>query len=252
LSEPETAAVRLVGAEKTFENGTVAVASTSLSIAGGSFVSLVGPSGCGKSTLLRLMAGLIDPSAGHVERAGNEIGFVFQDATLMPWASVRANVILPLELKRTANAAALALGALDRVGLRGFENAYPRELSGGMRMRASIARAIVTNPQFLLMDEPFAALDEFTRFRLNDDLRALWKHNQWTVVFVTHSIREAVFLSERVVVLSPRPGKVIADITVDLPSARDARLRAGHEFADQCARISAVLNVAMGAQESAA
>jgi len=245
-----TSALRLAGAAKTYPNGTTALAPTTLDIAAGSFVSLVGPSGCGKSTLLRLMAGLLPPSEGQVERTAGEIGFVFQDATLMPWANVRENVALPFHLKNQPPNRVEDI--LERVGLSGFANAYPGELSGGMKMRASIARAIVTNPHILLMDEPFAALDEFTRFRLNDDLLALWLENKWTVVFVTHSIREAVFLSQRVIVMSRRPGRVLADTAVDLPAHRSASLRTSHAFADQCARISALLSSAMDEKEIAA
>ena len=158
----------------------------------------------------------------------------------MPWADVADNVTLPLRLKNKSDTRAVN-EALRRVGLDGFAGTYPRDLSGGMRMRASIARAIVTNPEILLMDEPFAALDEFTRFRLNDDLLALWRGHRWTVVFVTHSIREAVFLSERVIVMSPRPGRILADVTIDLPVARDGGVRASHAFSDQCARIGDIL-----------
>lgn len=242
-------ALRLTGASKTYPTGTAALAPASFDIARGSFVSLVGPSGCGKSTILRLMAGLLAPSHGSVTRGSeiSETSFVFQDATLMPWANVQANVALPLVLKGKGEDAVAE--TLKRVGLDGFAGAYPRELSGGMQMRVSIARAIVTRPQLLLMDEPFAALDEFTRFRLNDDLLALWQQNQWTVVFVTHSIREAVFLSQRVIVMSPRPGRVVADIVVDLPAHRDEALRGGHNFADQCAKIGGILRAA--AQQSA-
>lgn len=238
-------ALRLTGAAKTYPTGTVALAPASFEIARSSFVSLVGPSGCGKSTLLRLLAGLLAPSEGEVSRGADisETGFVFQDATLMPWANVRANVALPLALKGKSEER--VPDTLRRVGLEGFAQAYPRELSGGMQMRASIARAIVTSPQLLLMDEPFAALDEFTRFRLNDDLLALWQQNQWTVVFVTHSIREAVFLSQRVIVMSPRPGRVIADVAIDLPERRDEALRGSHVFADRCAKIGALLRGAM-------
>lgn len=239
-------ALRLEGVGKAYD-GARAVLPTTLSLPRGAFVALVGPSGCGKSTLLRLMAGLLAPTEGDVVRTADEIGFVFQDPTLMPWASVADNVALPLRIRDGEADPARIGDALARVGLDGFGRSYPRALSGGMRMRASIARAIVTNPGLLLMDEPFAALDEFTRFRLNDDLRALWKRNRWTVVFVTHSIREAVFLSERVVVMSPRPGRVVADVTVDLPEARDAATRASHAFADQCAGVAARLEAAMGA-----
>lgn len=245
------AILTLSGVSQTFPNGTQALATTNLSIAAGSFVSLVGPSGCGKSTLLRIASGLLPPSTGQVDRAFSaapgDVGFVFQDATLMPWATVIANVRLPLEIAHTPapDAQAKAMAALERVGLADVASSYPRELSGGMRMRASIARAIVTNPRMLLMDEPFAALDEFTRFKLNDDLLQLWQANRWTVLFVTHSVREAVFLSERIVVMSPRPGRIANDLTVQLPPTRDANLRLSHAFADESARVTNVLDQAM-------
>ena len=245
--------VTLRGVAKTFPTGTQALPPTDLAITAGSFVSLVGPSGCGKSTLLRLIAGLIPPSAGTVARAEGAMGFVFQSPTLMPWATVLANTALPFRLSSGRLSSGRLEGndgdgpaaeALARVGLTGFENAYPHALSGGMQMRVSIARAIVTEPSFLLMDEPFAALDEITRFRLNDDLLTLWQRNRWTVVFVTHSVREAVFLSERVVVMSPRPGRIVADIKIDLPE-RSPALRQSHAFADQCAAVNAALSAAM-------
>lgn len=232
---------------KQFAGGTQALAPIDLSIAQGSFTSIVGPSGCGKSTLLRLIAGLTPPTSGHVDRPDAPAlatSFVFQDATLMPWATAAENIALPLRLSAQAGIAARVDEAIARVGLAGFADTYPRALSGGMRMRVSIARAIVTGPRLLLMDEPFAALDEFTRFKLNDDLLALWQKNRWTVIFVTHSIREAVFLSERVIVMSPRPGRIIADFSVELP-ARNAAVRLGHAFADQCARVSRALGAAM-------
>ncbi len=242
MSEP---AFRLTGVAKTYPGGISALSPTTLDIARGSFVGLVGPSGCGKSTLLRLLAGLLTPSEGEITRGSGttDTGFVFQDATLMPWANVAANVALPLSFKRRG--AEGVAETLKRVGLDGFAGAYPRELSGGMQMRVSIARAIVTNPPVLLMDEPFAALDEFTRFRLNDDLHILWQQNKWTVVFVTHSIREAVFLSQRVIVMSPRPGRVLADIAVRLPDQREPGLRSSHILADQCAEISEILRRSM-------
>jgi len=234
-----------------YDTGLTALSGIELDIAPGSFVSLVGPSGCGKSTLLRVIADLIGPSEGRVTRTVDsrrgELGFVFQDPTLMPWATVRDNVALPLSLRGSATEA--ANDALVRVGLGEFGGSYPRELSGGMRMRASLARAIATNPKLLLMDEPFAALDEFTRFKLNDDLLALWQANRWTVVFVTHSIREAVFLSQRVIVMTPRPGRIVADIDVGLPFPRPPELRLSHAFADECARVSAALS---GSQAGAA
>lgn len=241
MNEP---VLRLDGVAKTYASGTTALAPTSFEIARGSFVSLVGPSGCGKSTLLRIMADLLPASSGSIFRGDGlgETGFVFQDATLMPWATIQANVALPLSLKKRPmdNVAP----TLKRVGLDGFAHAYPRELSGGMKMRASIARAVVTNPDLLFMDEPFAALDEFTRFRLNDDLLQLWQQNTWTVIFVTHSIREAVFLSQRVIVMSSRPGRVIADVAIDLPTHRDEDVRASHAFADQCQRIGVLMRAA--------
>lgn len=246
----------LSGVSHTFPSGTCALQSTDLVIGQGSFVSLVGPSGCGKSTLLRIASGLLQPSSGLVQRAfdgrAGDVAFVFQDATLMPWATVMRNVSLPLELGGVGgDAEARAYAALERVGLADFANSYPRQLSGGMRMRVSIARAIVTNPRVLLMDEPFAALDEFTRFKLNEDLLELWQANRWTVVFVTHSVREAVFLSERVVVMSPRPGAIIADLRIELPSPRTDEMRLGHDFADECARLTHVLGHAMTPQKKA-
>ncbi len=242
-------AVTLRGVTKTFQTGTSALSPVDLAIAAGSFVSLVGPSGCGKSTLLRMIAGLLDPSGGEIARAWTAgpqgIGFVFQDATLMPWANVAKNVSLPLEIAGLPHDGVAE--AIARVGLEGFAQSYPRELSGGMRMRASIARAIVAKPSVLLMDEPFAALDEFTRFRLNDDLLALWQANRWTVIFVTHSIREAVFLSERVIVMSPRPGRVVADMPILFSQPRAAALRNDHAFTDVCARVGAALGEAQAA-----
>ncbi len=200
----------------------------------------------------------MQPSTGQVNRAfaakPGDVGFVFQDATLMPWAKVIDNVCLPLEISgsNAESARAKAMSALERVGLAEFADTYPRQLSGGMRMRVSIARAIVTNPRLLLMDEPFAALDEFTRFKLNNDLLQLWQANRWTVMFVTHSVREAVFLSERIVVMTPRPGRIAADIRVNLPAHRDAALRLGHVFADESARITLALEQAMATGDQAA
>src|ERR1700761_8534069 len=196
---------------KRFDNGTEALAGLNWRVAQGEFVSLLGPSGCGKSTALRLIAGLATPSSGDVAQAarsdgarpGHRIGFVFQEPTLMPWTSVRDNVGLPLQLAGVSSAEAgpRIEAALAQVGLADFADHYPRELSGGMKMRASLARALVTRPEILLMDEPFAALDEITRFRLNDDLLALWRNLRMTVIFVTHSVLESVYLSQRVVVM---------------------------------------------------
>ena len=212
----------------------------------GAFLSLLGPSGCGKSTLLRIIAGLVPPSEGHVRRRGEGtggIGFVFQEPTLMPWATVRENVYLPLRLAGVARSAAAERidAMLASVGLAGFEQVYPRELSGGMRMRVSIARALVTEPELLLLDEPFAALDEITRFKLNEDLLRLWQARGCTVVFVTHSVFESVFLSNRIVVMTPRPGRVAADVAVDLAYPREEALRTAPEYSERCRAVSRLL-----------
>ena len=223
--------VALGNVGKTFANGVVALDRLSLDVWPGEFVSLLGPSGCGKSTALRIIAGLSEPSSGTVdwlqpEAAGpRRLGFVFQEPTLMPWATVAANVGLPLKLKgERETAAARVAAALARVGLEAFADSYPRELSGGMKMRVSIARALVTEPRLLLMDEPFAALDEITRFRLNDDLLVLWRALGKTVVFVTHSVFESVYLSQRIVVMTPRPGRVFTELAIDAPYPRDETL----------------------------
>jgi len=234
---------------KTFDNGVKAIQRLDMEVADGEFVSLVGPSGCGKSTALRIIAGLLSPDTGTVTFAGEkpEIGFVFQEPTLMPWATVWDNVYLPLRLAHKPRAAVAARIAetLAAVGLAGFEQAYPRELSGGMRMRVSIARALVTEPRLLLLDEPFAALDEFTRFKLNEDLLRLWQQHHWTVIFVTHSVFESVFLSTRIVVMTPRPGRIFAERPVDLPYPRDAALRTAPPYVAECRRLSDLLNEAM-------
>jgi NitT/TauT family transport system ATP-binding protein len=209
-----------------------ALRDVSLTIGAGDFVALLGPSGCGKSTLLRLIAGLDQPDSGRVAwEAGHqpqpgEIGFVFQDATLLPWASAADNVFLPLRLAGTARGQAMphVHEALHRVGLDGFEAARPRQLSGGMRMRVSIARALVTRPRLLLMDEPFAALDEFTRHRLQEDLLSLWQELDCTVVFVTHSTYEAAFLARRIVLMTPRPGRIDHEIVSPLHPGAETRL----------------------------
>jgi NitT/TauT family transport system ATP-binding protein len=230
----------------------------SLDVFSGEFVSVLGPSGCGKSTALRLIAGLTEPTSGKIEwrrlaaaheRGRPGIGFVFQDATLMPWATVAANVRLPLKLQgQGASAQPRVDAALARVGLASFAGAYPRELSGGMKMRASIARALVTEPRLLLMDEPFAALDEITRFRLNNDLLALWRSLGKTVVFVTHSVFESVYLSQRVVVMTPRPGRVFMELSIDAPYPRDERFRTSAEYAAACRRVSEALSRAMAGE----
>jgi len=241
--------VTLRGVGKTFANGVKALDRLDLDIRPGEFVSLLGPSGCGKSTALRIIAGLAEPSSGTIEwspaqHADGErrIGFVFQEPTLMPWATVAANVRLPLKLKGQAAASGPRVeAALARVGLASFADSYPRELSGGMKMRASIARALVTEPDLLLMDEPFAALDEITRFRLNNDLLALWQSLGKTVVFVTHSVFESVYLSERVVVMTPRPGRIFSEFTIDAPHPRDERFRTSADYAGYCRLVSDAL-----------
>ena len=245
-SGTDIVSLRNVG--KTFESGTVALDGLSLAVRDGEFVSLLGPSGCGKSTALRIIAGLSAPSTGAVEGPAGKIGFVFQEPTLMPWADVAANVHLPLRLAYaddTQSRAAVAQ-ALERVGLADFADAFPRELSGGMKMRASIARALVTGPQLLLMDEPFAALDEITRFKLNNDLLRLWQELRRTVIFVTHSVFESVFLSQRIVIMTPRPGRVFADIAIPAPYPRDERFRTSADYAGYCRTVSEALGHAMG------
>jgi NitT/TauT family transport system ATP-binding protein len=232
---------------KTFPNGTLALDRVSFVVAAGEFVSLVGPSGCGKSTALRLIAGLTEPSTGKVAWAGAKprLGFVFQDAALMPWATVAKNVRLPLELSQTdeATADARVRDTLELVGLTKFATSYPRELSGGMRMRVSIARALAMDASVLLMDEPFAALDELTRDRLNDELRELWATKNLTIVFVTHSVYESVYLSSRIIVLSPRPGRVIADIAMAEPKPRDRDFRMTAAYGERCRQVRNALQL---------
>jgi NitT/TauT family transport system ATP-binding protein len=231
----------------TFDSGTIALRGLNLKVNDGEFVSLLGPSGCGKSTALRLIAGLSTASEGVVEGPEGKIGFVFQEPTLMPWASIAENVRLPLKLAHadeTLSRAAVAQ-ALSRVNLSDFASAYPRELSGGMKMRASIARALVTEPELLLMDEPFAALDEITRFKLNNDLLGVWLMLRRTAIFVTHSVFESVYLSQRIVVMTPRPGRVFAEILVDAPYPRDERFRTSAEYAGYCRLVSDALEQAM-------
>jgi NitT/TauT family transport system ATP-binding protein len=264
---PETDTVLLANRiEKTYPNGTRALDEMSLRIGRGEFVSLLGPSGCGKSTLLRMFAGLELPSHGHLRwqgadqpaRSGLSIAMVFQEATLMPWADVSANVQLPLDLKHVpkGESAPRVQRALEAVGLGSFGSSYPRELSGGMRMRVSIARALVTEPDVLLMDEPFGALDEFTRNRLDADLRALWaaqlasdgNGRSLTVVFVTHSIYEAVYLSNRVVMMAARPGRIVADVSIPDP-VRDEEFRLSPAFSGHCRDLSARLRQASGGDD---
>jgi NitT/TauT family transport system ATP-binding protein len=237
----------LKGIGKTYPNGLAALDAADLTIARGSFTSIVGPSGCGKSTLLRMIAGLDEPTSGSIVGRPDEIGLVVQDATLMPWADVEANVYLPLRLAgvRRADAAARIGEALALVGLSDFANAYPRALSGGMRMRVAIARALVTRPRLLLMDEPFAALDEITRNRLNDDLLRLWREQGFTTIFITHSVFESVYLSTDIAVMTPRPGRVLAVHKVAGPAVRDAGFRASPAYLEGCRAVSHDLEQAL-------
>jgi NitT/TauT family transport system ATP-binding protein len=241
------------GVSKVFANGVKALADVSLDVEAGEFLSVLGPSGCGKSTLLRLIAGLAEPTTGAIEwpdeRNRTDLGFVFQEPTLMPWATALANVALPLRLQGMARSERemRAVEALDSVGLKGFERTWPRELSGGMKMRVSLARALVVEPRLLLMDEPFAALDEITRHRLNDDLLELWQRSGITVVFVTHSVFESVFLSQRIVVMAARPGRVSAELAVTEPYPRGAAFRTSAEYAAWCRQASSQLAQAMAA-----
>jgi NitT/TauT family transport system ATP-binding protein len=244
--------VKLDRVAKRFAAGTLALDGVNLAVGEGEFVSLLGPSGCGKTTVLRIIAGLTEPTSGTVtspsqSENARDLGFVFQEPTLMPWASALKNVMLPLSLGHIPETVARerAEAALASVGLSGFERAYPRELSGGMKMRVSIARAIVTEPRLLLMDEPFAALDEFTRFKLNDDLLALWQAQRFTVIFVTHSVFESVYLSQRVTTMAASPGRVIGETVVDVPYPRSAAFRTSPLYGQICRQVSDRLAAAM-------
>ena len=246
---------------KMFSTGTLALSDMSLTVQSGEFVSLLGPSGCGKSTALRIIAGLGDISAGSIDWPSSrinarglpegDISFVFQEPTLMPWQTVFGNVHLPLKLRGISRSAArpAILEALATVGLADFANAYPRELSGGMKMRVSIARALVTKPKLLLMDEPFAALDEITRQKLNDDVLKLWRDTGITVIFVTHSVFESAYLSNRIVVMKARPGRVHADFPLVTSLSRDALYRSSEEYRQACENVSKVLLDAIGSGE---
>lgn len=243
--------MRIEGVDKVFNGDVVALKGLNLTVNAGDFISLLGPSGCGKSTALRLIADLIHPTRGRITWAGGQnagdLGVVFQEPTLMPWATVAQNVWLPFRLRGKSYNAVKdeIIEALRLVGLDKFQNSYPRELSGGMKMRVSIARAMVTKPRLILMDEPFAALDEITRFRLNNDLLALKEKIGCTVIFVTHSVFESVFLSDRIVVMAARPGRVIRELTVDAPYPRDEIFRTSAEYAAHCREASDALHEAM-------
>jgi NitT/TauT family transport system ATP-binding protein len=254
-------AVRLRAVTKAYDNGVTALGPLDLDVAKGEFVSLLGPSGCGKSTALRLIAGLAAPSSGAVNvshRAAradgrHPIGFVFQEPTLMPWASVRENVRLPLKLAHAgaADANRRIEAALAQVGLSEFADAYPRELSGGMKMRVSLARALVTDPDTLLLDEPFAALDEITRFRLNNDLLDLWRKLHKTIIFVTHSVFESVYLSQRVLVMTARPGRLAGEFRIATVEPRGEAFRTSAEYAGYCREVSGALAPSYAGQRGA-
>jgi NitT/TauT family transport system ATP-binding protein len=253
--------IRIQGIAKTYQNGTHALSDVDLAVRDGEFLSLLGPSGCGKSTLLRIIAGLGAPSAGIIDwpqatydvrgEPERNLGFVFQEPTLMPWATVFDNVAMPLTLAgmRRRDTADRVRQAIAMVGLEKFTNHYPRELSGGMKMRVSIARALVVRPRVLLMDEPFAALDEITRFKLNNDLLKLWQSQQWTVIFVTHSVYESVYLSNRIAVMSARPGRIMTELAIDAPYPRDDSFRMSTVYNEFCRMTSAELKCATPAGE---
>ena len=241
--------IDLRGVSKRYANGTLALLNVDLGVRPGELVTLVGPSGCGKSTILRIVAGLGDVTAGQVmvdgmpparaRASSHEMSFVFQDATLLPWLTVQANVELPLKIRGVPGRerAAAASEKLKLVGLDGFAKVYPRELSGGMKMRVSIARALASEPKVLLMDEPFGALDEITRQKLNDDLLEMWQAAGCTILFVTHNVFEAVFLSTRVVVMANHPGRIVGELAVDEPYPRPPEFRTSARFGELAAKV---------------
>jgi NitT/TauT family transport system ATP-binding protein len=256
---PAGRTIQLRDITKVYDNGVSALGPLDLNVETGEFISLVGPSGCGKSTLLRIIAGLSAPTRGVVNvarsnqvRSKHNIGFVFQEPTLMPWATVSDNVQLPLKLSHVArDESEVRVGqALHDVGLAEFADVYPRELSGGMKMRVSLARALVTDPDILLMDEPFAALDEITRFKLNDDLLTIWRTLRKTIVFVTHSVFESVYLSQRVLVMTSRPGRIDEEFRIDGQGERDADFRTSADYAAHCRKVSAALAKASAAGDA--
>ena len=259
-ADTQSVVVAAHAVDKIYAGGVQALGNVTLEVQNGEFVSVLGPSGCGKSTLLRMIAGLLEPTSGSmrlwpahdVTGTDRRLAFVFQQPTLMPWASVHRNVRLPLDLTRVARnrADAHVHSALELVGLSEFGHAYPRQLSGGMQMRASIARALVTQPRLLLMDEPFGALDEISRGRLDGELRDLWHRRALTVVFVTHSIYEAVFLSTRVAVMSGRPGRILEELHIDEPHPRTDEFRMTERYAAWCRRLSALLALGSIGDES--
>jgi NitT/TauT family transport system ATP-binding protein len=252
-----TAFVDIEAATLTYQGGAggvLALRDATLAVGRGEFAAVVGPSGCGKSTLMKLVTGLVRPSAGRIAVDGKPVagpvklaGMAFQNPNLLPWRTVLDNVLLPLEIvepyrgrfrAERAQNRAHAEELLAMVGLEGFERAYPRELSGGMKMRVSIARALVTHPRLLLLDEPFASLDEITRFKLDNDLLALWSSQRWTVVFVTHSVYESVYLSTRIALMTARPGRTASDVAIEAPTPRDEAFRTSPLYNDYCRLVS--------------
>ena len=257
MSQAASTLLALQNVDKCYDNGTLALQGVTLAIGEREFVSFLGPSGCGKSTALKMIAGLLEVTSGRIQWNDNsgsantadhakDISFVFQEPTLMPWAKVFDNVWLPLKLKGVSRERAQPQidAVLAKVGLSQFAHVYPRELSGGMKMRVSIARAMVTEPRLLLMDEPFAALDEMTRFKLNNDTLALWTAQQFTTIFVTHSVYESVYLSNRIIIMAARPGRVIADLRIDEPYPRSDVFRATEQYAQWCVQVSQALQQA--------
>lgn len=245
------AAITLREVSKTYDNGLLALQATNLEVGAGEFMSMVGPSGCGKSTLLRIIAGLVPASSGQCMRPKDiETGFVFQEAALLPWRNVQRNAELLMELEgyRAPDCVARAQEALKLVGLTGFEKSYPHELSGGMRMRLSLARALALRPALLLLDEPLASVDELTRDVLQEELSALWAEAGFTGMMVTHNVHEAVYLSTRVVVMSARPGRILKTIEVPFPFPRAPELRATPAFAALTGEVSAALRHAPAAE----
>ncbi len=244
--EMSDSALRMTNISLTFADGTQALDNVNLNIQSGEFVTIVGPSGCGKSTLLRLASGLLAQTQGLCDVDRTSLGYVFQDPTLLPWRTVRRNVELNAELagmdKPSRQKAANA--AIELVNLKGNEDKYPKQLSGGMKMRCSLARSLVLQPNLFLFDEPFAALDEITREHLNDELLHLFQNQNFASLFITHSIQEAVFLSTRVLVMSARPGRIIAEHAIDFPYPRHPDIRYQSDFAEICGKISADLKVA--------
>jgi NitT/TauT family transport system ATP-binding protein len=246
------AMIELNQVTKRFDSGLLALGGVSLCVARGEFVTLLGPSGCGKSTVLKLVAGLVVPTEGTVvspaqtDQTGRSTAYVFQEPTLLPWATVFDNVWLPLRLQGQSRLGAQAVIArvLEQVGLGEFQQSYPAQLSGGMKMRVSIARALVSQPQVLLMDEPFAALDDITRQRLNVDLLTWWHGQSMSAIFVTHNVAEAVFLSKRVLVMGARPGKVVAEVHIEQPYPRDVSFRQTPTFIHHCQTLTKALDEA--------